>query len=383
MPAQIPVILFGYNSSPFTNKVRLALRLKQIPYDYVPVPSMMPRPVLRDTFGITYRKIPILAIGRDVYCDTSVIIEALEGLFPGTRSLYPDAVGCEGQRLRVLCRGFASYWTDRPLFRVATGLIPSSVWRTRFGTDRAGLIGHRLDPDKLDRKVSENLLALDTQLSILMPLFRGVRDGDADNARWIFNTPYPTLADLSLYYQLSWLRSISKGVGIENLTGGGTPDTRAEGADAVFNSERFPEMYDWFTRLEQWMESQPDVEERLRQDDLTWTDRLQSLEWSGDFAAAEKSLLVTPQAAKLKDLESKCGLVVGEEVTVAPDDTGREDPTYGTMLSLSPEEVVILPKRLRDKKSRETDATVAVRVHFPRAGFVVRPLKWTQPKAKL
>lgn len=86
------VALFGYDTSTFTLKVRLALRLKQIPYTFVPVPTMMPRPVLRDNFHLTYRKIPVLAIGREIYCDSSIILEALEHFFPeseGYQSLYP------------------------------------------------------------------------------------------------------------------------------------------------------------------------------------------------------------------------------------------------------------------------------------------------------
>lgn len=43
---------------------------------------MMPRPLLKETLGLSYRKIPILAIGREIYCDTSLIIEALEHYFP-------------------------------------------------------------------------------------------------------------------------------------------------------------------------------------------------------------------------------------------------------------------------------------------------------------
>lgn len=43
-------------------------------------------------------------------------------------------------------------------------------------------------------------------------------------------------------------------------------------------------------------------------------------------------------------------------------------PTIGTLLALSPEEIVIKPQQLGD-----TPATIDVRVHFPRLGFVVRP----------
>ena len=118
----------------------------------------MPRPLLRDNFNLTYRKIPILALGREIYCDTSLIIEALEHFFPeseGYQTLYPKAA--DGRNYRPMIRGFASYWTDRPLFRVACGLMPASIWRSQFGRDREGLIGHKIDADKLERKQPEML----------------------------------------------------------------------------------------------------------------------------------------------------------------------------------------------------------------------------------
>ena len=78
---------------------------------FVVVPSMMPRPLLRHLFHLTYRKIPVLAIGSDVYCDTSLIIEAIETFFPHPHfTLYPPM--SDGRTNRPLIRGFASYWTD-------------------------------------------------------------------------------------------------------------------------------------------------------------------------------------------------------------------------------------------------------------------------------
>lgn len=130
------VALFGYEMSTFTIKIQHVLKLKQIPYKFITVsplsltetlanilrrqvPTMMPRPILRDNFNLTYRKIPVLAIGRELYCDTSLICEALEHFFPpseGYQSIYPEAL--DGRTYRPLIRGFASYWTDRPIFRV-------------------------------------------------------------------------------------------------------------------------------------------------------------------------------------------------------------------------------------------------------------------------
>jgi hypothetical protein len=89
----------------------------------------MPRPILRENFHLTYRKIPVLAIGNEVspapsgvrstmlspfpqvYCDTSLIIEVLEHTFSKDHpSIYPLAA--DGKTNRALIRGFSSFWTD-------------------------------------------------------------------------------------------------------------------------------------------------------------------------------------------------------------------------------------------------------------------------------
>lgn len=60
--------------------------------------------------GITYRRIPLLAIGNDVYCDTHLILRELERRFPAdcldttpaqsaefaarSAKLFPYAAGC-------------------------------------------------------------------------------------------------------------------------------------------------------------------------------------------------------------------------------------------------------------------------------------------------
>jgi len=356
------VVLFGYEASPFTTKIRLALKLKQIPYNYIQVPSMMPRPVLKDTFGLTYRKIPVLAIGREFYCDTSLIAEALEHFFPdseGYRSLYP--VAADGRNYRAMIRGFASYWVERPFFRVTTGLIPSSVWRTTFGKDRSGLVGHALDADKLEKKVPQNLSRLDMQLSILEPMFTN------EDSPWIFSTTAPSLADVSFFTQLAWGNEISKGHLISNLTGGGTSDTNTDGAATVFNAQRYPGVWTWFRTMQRYLDNLDSMETK----DPAFSNVLEEVKTSPTLG--RRSLLLPTPRNSHAELDAKCGVAEGTLVSVAPDDTGRADPTLGTLVAMSPEEIVIEPKPL------EQAAAVEVRVHFPRLGFVIRPVE----KAKL
>ena len=70
------------------------------------------------------------------------------------------------------------------------------------------------------------------------------------------------------------------------------------------------------------------------------------------------------------EFDRKLGLLPGVQVSVAPDDTGRDGPTLGTLVAQSPEEVVIQSWEIEGEEKR--DGRVSVRVHFPRLGFVVR-----------
>ena len=317
------VVLFGYEASTFTLKVCLVLRLKQIPYTFVAVPSMMPRPLLKDNFHLTYRKIPVLAIGRELYCDTSLICEALEHFFPeseGYQTLYP--VAADGQSYRGVIRGFASYWTDRPLFRVTTGLMPASIWRSSFGRDRESLIGHKIDPDKLEKKLPENLARLDMHLSILEPqLAKSESEGSV--SPWVFSTSSPSLADLSLFYQLSWGSDIAAGGSSQTITAGETENKEVTGVTPVFNAQRYPGVFTWYRTLERYLDNLPAVEEERR----NFNDVVKAMKASP--ALGKKSLLLPTPRSSHAELDKRCGLTEGTVISVAPDDTGKDE--YATL----------------------------------------------------
>ncbi|ETN42685.1 uncharacterized protein HMPREF1541_01842 [Cyphellophora europaea CBS 101466] len=358
----LPVVLFGYDSSAFTQKARMSLRLKQIPYTFVIVPSMMPRPILKDNFNITYRKIPVVMIGKETYIDTSCICEALEQRFPlsqGYGTLYPPVSG--GGPQRSLIRALASYWVDRPLFRMTCGIMPASIWRSPFGIDRAGLIGHKLDPDKLERKVPQNMSGLDMHLSLLESLLAESGGKQA----WVLDTPQPSLADISFYYQLHWGRNIASGYGAENLTAGGVEEGGEEGADIVLNSDRYPLVEAWYSRTQKYFGDLPLRETRVEQGD---SEGLAKITSTIEQTRLDPEIpLLTTAAPPHRELDARNGLSPGVRVSIAPDDTGMNDPSFGTLLATSPEEIVIAPE---DIESRRVD----LRLHFPRIGFRVRPL---------
>jgi hypothetical protein len=85
-----------------------------------------PRPQLSETFGLDYRKVPVLSIGNDLYCDTFLISDALEQLFPekdGYPTIYPK--GINGMTVDpVLVKTFFHFWADIRLFPHGAALVP-------------------------------------------------------------------------------------------------------------------------------------------------------------------------------------------------------------------------------------------------------------------
>jgi len=97
--------------SPFSEKIRAVLGFKNLAWQSVIIPTVMPKPDLTALTG-GYRKTPVLQIGSDVYCDTALICEVLEHLQPSP-TLYP-----QGQK--GLARTLAQ-WADGTLFWAAMG----------------------------------------------------------------------------------------------------------------------------------------------------------------------------------------------------------------------------------------------------------------------
>lgn len=374
MAAKIPpIVLFGYDSSPFTNKVRLTLRLMQIPYTFVLVPSMMPRPVLVENFGLMYRKIPVLAMGREVLADTSLIVEWLH-THPQLKAFRSSKQQdkrrnrevYENDRNRVLSRLLGSYYTDRPFFRTTTGTIPGVVWKTHFGKDREELIGHPIDAKKLEAKVPRNLVELDTHLSLLEPLFNVAIDENDGSGGWILGGISPSAADVNLWYQLDWGEKISRGEGIEDLTGRGTDDRSGagKGISQVFNKDRYPATWSWFHRFRDHIESLPLTERRVERGDR---EGLEAVITQLEGSEITKDVLLLPTTnTRLSELEDGIGLKIGSMVSVRPRDTGMANPTLGKLLATTPEEVVIEPELPASGEVR----IKGVRLHFPRIEFV-------------
>jgi glutathione S-transferase len=192
------IILHHYATSPFAEKTRLILGYKAISWQSVLIPQIMPKP---DVVALTggYRRTPFMQIGADIYCDTALIAEKLEQLFP-TPSLYPQGVP------RGLVDTVAQ-WADTTLFwQAAIGYafqgksmpfifagVPPEVAKA-FAADRAAMRAgaQRVPPAESAGALRVFLQRLDSMLATQPFLLAST----------------PSLADFSAYHPLWFVRRI-------------------------------------------------------------------------------------------------------------------------------------------------------------------------------
>lgn len=82
------LILHHFDWSPYAEKARVMLGIKGLAWHSVQIPMVMPKPDLTALTG-GYRKTPVLQVGADIYCDTSLIARELERRHPAP-TLFPD-----------------------------------------------------------------------------------------------------------------------------------------------------------------------------------------------------------------------------------------------------------------------------------------------------
>lgn len=100
---------------------------------------MLPRPELSDLLGINYRRIPVLVIGRDVYCDTGLISSVIERRFSqedGHGTIFPKRKG-GGLSDTGMIKAFVLSYTDSTLFPLGAASLPYEKMPEAFIKDRS------------------------------------------------------------------------------------------------------------------------------------------------------------------------------------------------------------------------------------------------------
>ena len=183
------LILHHYDMSPYAEKIRLALGLKGLRWRSVQTPMVLPKP---DHFELTggYRRVPVLQIGADIYCDTHLIVRVLDRLQP-TPALSPPGLETLEHAL--------SRWAETSFMMAILAFFGiGGVFPEEFVEDRKKtMIPPSMNLDGASAIVSSKLLQLRSNIVRLDAMLRDGRSfllGEAASA-----------ADLSAYHPLMML----------------------------------------------------------------------------------------------------------------------------------------------------------------------------------
>ena len=149
-------------------------------------PPVLPRPDVK-ALGISYRRIPLMAIGRDVYCDTRIILQKLEQRFP------KGAIGASQPEQKALQKLLESWTIDGGVFNRASQLIPANMPLLndpKFTKDRQDFSGRSWEKSKIEANRPEALVHIRNAFDLLETTLL------SDDREWILKTEKPSLGDI-------------------------------------------------------------------------------------------------------------------------------------------------------------------------------------------
>lgn len=274
-----------------------------------------------------------MAIGKDVYCDTRLILKTLENLYPNDKLGSSDPVNAALEEL------LEKWHAEASLFAQATTVMPRDLpllKDPKFLKDREDFSGVPWNQQAIDRRRPEALAYIRSAFAFLEHTLL------ADSRSWILGGDRPTLADIQAIWVAHWLNTLP----------GALPED-------IISAKAYPKVYAWLQRFDAAV--------------LTAKKKAARPVVLKSNEAAERVLggqLLTTTAG-IDSADPQKELLVGTEVEVGPTDSGRRHKDTGKLLGLSLHEIVI-------KLSN------GVRLHTPRTSFSVRPRQGgADPHSKL
>lgn len=151
----------------------------------------MPRPDLT-LVPVAYRLNPILAVGRDVYPDTRLILRKLETLFPARYGALLGATKPADVFVQTLLQ---RYMIESGVFGQAAGLVPVEVVEDpTFNKDRQGFLGRNWSRKELEEGRGETLVFLRNLYGLFEETVL------SDGRKYVLGGERPSLADIEGEY---------------------------------------------------------------------------------------------------------------------------------------------------------------------------------------
>ncbi len=306
------IILHHFNTSPYAEKIRLILGYKNLTWNSVLAPNIMPKPLYTALTG-GYRRVPIMQIGADVYCDTALIAAEIERRFPAKSIMRNGTADFTNPLIN---------WHDTYLFwkvvRYVIGKNADAI-SDDFLRDRAKMMRLDLSPE-------------------------------ANRAKGVAEAPY-TLSQLHI--ALGWLDDALAATGFVSGNALSYADfalipsvwfltTRVSDAPAMVNS-RFPHLADWLKRVS-----------------AVGYGTRQEISGEAALAIARGSKAETPVSGEKKP-DDATGIAVGDKVAITLESFGTE-AVSGVVTAISAQRVTLhwIGPEVGD-----------VAIHFPRLGYVI------------
>ncbi|KAL1297894.1 hypothetical protein AAFC00_006412 [Neodothiora populina] len=323
------VVFFYYPESGFQHRVHWYLKLAEVSYSECLQPACMPRPDLA-ALGVSYRRIPILSIGKHIYCDSNIILRVLQDEFP----LEHESLDQAERGMQALFRAWS---LESGLFRHAADFIPFEHFSLdsdpNFVADRKDYMSPApFDPSEMIKARPESMTYLRSACEMLETMFL------ADGRNWILGSKKgPSVVDIEAVFPL-YLAFL------------------VWGAPSEVIQATCPKTYAWILRFHQAV-TDASGSSAPKPKSLTGEEVKKRIL---DESAPESD--ETYISAMGIDETDSTGLTYGQMVEVWPTDTGSNSRQRGKLVGLSPDEVCVRNE-------------MGIFVHFPRWNYGVEPVE--------
>jgi len=266
-----------------------------------------------------------MAIGRDIYCDSRIILRKLEELFPD------NALGASTAEEKAIEKLFEIWNMEAGLFARGSQLIPTSMPLLNdphFTKDREDYSGRSWSKEQIAANRPEALAVIRSAFNTLETTLL------ADGREWVLKTNQPTLADIEAIWTFDWLNGLK----------GALPQE-------LISSTSYPKVFAWIARFNNALKA---AKAKAPKPAALKGDAAAQRVLSAPFV--DKDLSVDPA--------DPLGLQQGTEVEVFPIDSGTNHRDQGRLIGLTENEIVLSIQA----KGKE------VHLHWPRSGFRIKAL---------